>query len=105
MAYHDSSGQITIDEVVAQGDIVRMQSARTILEESLIAVNRLIQQAEQGQGEASVAVAEKATELAGLVSTLITELGENADLVRRVVEKYRLIDEELARMIYQKGGA
>lgn len=105
MAYHDSSGQITIDEVVAQGDIVRMQSARTILEESLIAVNRLIQQAEQGQGEASVAVAEKATELAGLVSTLITELSENADLVRRVVEKYRLIDEELARIISQKGGA
>ena len=63
MAYRDMNGNITINENAANADIKRLCAAKQYLVDSENAINSLIKQAADGQGETATAVVEKANEL------------------------------------------
>ena len=62
MAYYDFDGKITIDESAAERDILYIQVAKEILERAKNDVDRMATQAAEAQGEAAVALQEKAAE-------------------------------------------
>ena len=95
MAFRDQNGKITIDEVAAQQDIQKLATAINALETARRSITHLIQQAENEQGETSIAVVEKATELKTEIEETISRLSETSDLIKKTVAQYQLIDQQI----------
>lgn len=94
MAYRDMNGNITINENAANADIKRLCAAKQYLVDSENAINSLIKQAADGQGETATAVVEKANELKMQIERLISALENTEDYISRTVAKYKRIDKE-----------
>ena len=94
MAYYDESGRITIDEDAANADIRRINSAIACLQESVKALNSLIQEASAEKGRTSEAIVEKGIELRNQISGVKLSLIEAAETIRNTVNKYRAIDQK-----------
>ena len=88
MAYRDMNGNITINENAANADIKRLCAAKQYLVDSENAINSLIKQAADGQGETATAVVEKANELKMQIEKLISALENTEDYISRTVAKY-----------------
>ena len=79
MAYRDMNGNITINENAANADIKRLCAAKQYLVDSENAINSLLKQAADGQGETATAVVEKANELKMQIESLISALEKNTE--------------------------
>ena len=99
MAYRDASGAITIDEAVAYGDISKIRSAISYLQQSRQSINQLIGCVEPMQGQTGAAIGEKSLELRSRVDALIANLETSAALISATVSRYQQIDAELAQAI------
>lgn len=99
MAYRDASGAITIDEAVAYGDISKIRSAISYLQQSRQSINQLIGCVEPMQGQTGAAIGEKSLELRGRVDSLIANLETSAALISSTVSRYQQIDAALAQSI------
>lgn len=99
MAYRDMNGNITINENAANADIKRLCAAKQYLVDSENAINSLIKQAADGQGETATAVVEKANELKMQIEKLISALENTDDYISRTVAKYKRIDKEVTESI------
>lgn len=99
MAYRDMNGNITINENAANADIKRLCAAKQYLVDSENAINSLIKQAADGQGETATAVVEKANELKMQIEKLISALENTEDYISRTVAKYKRIDKEVTELI------
>lgn len=95
MAFRDQNGRITIDEVAAQQDITRIQSAV----ESLQAADRLLEQisaqAAEFSGLTGTAILETAEEFSQAVRAVEEAAQETSETIRAVVQKYQAIDQSL----------
>ena len=92
MALKDSSGRITIDEYAAQQDIQKINQAKAALENSKKAIENLINQASNEQGQTAVAIVEKATELRNQINTMIGRLNETSSFISRTIAHYQEVD-------------
>ena len=99
MAYRDASGAITIDEAVAYGDISKIRSAISYLQQSRQSINQLIGCVEPMQGQTGAAIGEKSMELRSRVDALIANLETSAALISATVSRYQQIDAALAQAI------
>lgn len=99
MAYRDASGAITIDEAVAYGDISKIRSAISYLQQSRQSVNQLIGCVEPMQGQTGAAIGEKALELRSRLDALVANLETSAALISATVSRYQQIDAALAQSI------
>ena len=99
MAYRDASGAITIDEAVAYGDISKIRSAISYLQQSRQSINQLIGCVEPMQGQTGAAIGEKSMELRSRVDELIANLETSAALISATVSRYQQIDAALAQAI------
>ena len=99
MAYMDMNGNITINENAANADIKRLCAAKQYLVDSENAINSLIKQAADGQGETATAVVEKANELKIQIERLISALENTEDYISNTVAKYKRIDKEVTEAI------
>ena len=99
MAYRDMNGNITINENAANADIKRLCAAKQYLVDSENAINSLIKQAADGQGETATAVVEKANELKMQIERLISALENTENYISRTVAKYKRIDKEVTEAI------
>lgn len=99
MAYMDMNGNITINENAANADIKRLCAAKQYLVDSENAINSLIKQAADGQGETATAVVEKANELKMQIERLISALENTEDYINSTVAKYKRIDKEVTEAI------
>ena len=99
MAYYDENGRITIDEVAAQADIRRIETAIASLNNSKKAINNLIQQATSEQGQTSSAIIEKATEMRNQIDAVISRLSETASFISRTVTHYQWVDQKIKEAI------
>ena len=99
MAYRDQNGRITIDEIAAQQDIKRIQTAIGSLENARAAINSLIQQNSTAQGETASAINEKSHELQKQLNDMITSLNDTIVYIRNVVAFYRELDQKIKTMI------
>ena len=95
MAYYDEHGKITIDEVAAQADIRRIETAISSLNNSRKAIDNLIRQAMEEQGQTSVAVIDKATEMRTYIDDMLARLKETAAFISSVVHYYQLVDKNI----------
>ena len=92
MAFKDSSGRITIDEYAAQQDIQKINQAKVALENSKKALENLINQASNEQGQTAVAIVEKATELKNQINTMIGRLNETSSFISSTIAHYQEVD-------------
>ena len=92
MALKDSSGRITIDEYAAQQDIQKINQAKAALENSKKAIENLINQASNEQGQTAVAIVEKATELRNQINTMIGRLNETSSFISSTIAHYQEVD-------------
>lgn len=99
MAFHDDKGRITIDEQAAAQDIRRLREAADILKESREAIRSLQRQSGDMQGKAASAIQAKGQEMEKELARMIEKLENSADFIRKTVEHYRRLDEELKRAI------
>lgn len=97
MAFHDEKGRITIDEQAADQDIRRLREAADILKESREAIRSL--QSGDMQGKAASAIQAKGREMEKELARMIERLEDSANFIRKTVEHYRRLDEELKRAI------
>lgn len=99
MAYYDENGRIIIDEVAAQADIRRIETAIASLNNSKKAINNLIQQATSEQGQTSSTIIEKATEMRNQIDAMIARLSETASFISRTVAHYQWVDQKIKEAI------
>ena len=99
MAYQNSNGNITIDEVAAMSDRNRIRQAIASLENAKRTVNMLSQNASSGQGKTCIAIVEKSNELISEIDKMIARLNETDGYIARTVVHYEEIDAELRRII------
>lgn len=99
MAFYDENGKITIDEVAAQADIRRIETAIASLNNSKKAINNLIQQATSEQGQTSSAIIEKATEMRNQIDSMIGRLSETASFISQTVSHYQWVDQKIKEEI------
>lgn len=99
MAYQNSAGNITIDEVAAMSDRNRIRQAIASLENAKRTVNMLAQNASAGQGKTCMAVVDKSNELIGEIDKMIARLNETDSYIARTVAHYEEIDADLKRII------
>lgn len=99
MAYQDSAGNITIDEIAAQADKNRINQALASLENARNTVKILSETAATGQGKTSLAISEKSQELIVKIDEMISRLYETENFITSTVNYYQAIDEELRQNI------
>lgn len=99
MAYRDGNGTITIDEVAANADCARIDKAIAFLNTSKESMQNLIKQAADGQGQTTIAVAEKCAELTSMILDLISRLEETKSFIKRTVAHYQQVDASIKSII------
>ncbi len=99
MAFKDQNGKITIDEVAARNDILRIESAINSLNNSKQAINNLIQQAANGQGQVTTAIIDKAAEMRNQIDEMVRRLNETSSFISRTVSHYQQLDQQIKREI------
>ena len=92
MALKDSSGRITIDENAAQQDVQRIQQAISALKDSRKAIENIIIQASNEQGQTAVAIVEKATELKNQINNMIGRLNDTSSFISNTITHYQEVD-------------
>lgn len=95
MAYKDSSGKITIDEIAAKRDIQRIEKAVVSLENARKALENVVSQASSEKGAVSDATVEKTSELIRQIDDMLRRLRETSGFISKTVCRYYLIDKEL----------
>ena len=103
MAYYDENGKITIDEAAANADIRRIETALAQLENSKNALNALLRQASEGQGQTTNAVVEKSAQLIDKVNDMMQRLNETISFIRQTVAHYEEVDRQLKEAILAEG--
>lgn len=99
MAYYDFNGTITIDEQAAQRDVQRISSVLPFLQESMTAIEQLLEESSSMRGNTGSAIAEKSAELQKRLAQLIQDLNETSDYISKVVSKYQKLDREVKSAI------
>ncbi|MCI5700940.1 MAG: hypothetical protein MR308_11280 [Lachnospiraceae bacterium] len=103
MAYYDSNGKITIDEIAANGDIAKINQALPSLENAKNALEHLLEQGSSSKGETGAAVVEKTQELIKMLNTLINALEETKGCISKTVKHYQKLDQEVKASIQAFG--
>lgn len=101
MAFRDSNGKITIDEVAAQKDINYINAAIQDLQAARDSLNEIMHQAQSFSGRTAVSMTECSARLIKEYDSLISQLKNSTDLIQNTVEKYKKIDEEVKNLINQ----
>ena len=99
MAFKDSNGRITIDEVAAQKDINNIKAAILDLQAARDSLNEIMYQAQSFSGRTAVGIEESSLQLIKEYDKMIQQLNETATTIANTVEKYRKIDEDLKNYI------
>lgn len=99
MAFRDSNGKITIDEVAAKKDINHINAAIQDLQAARDSLNEIMHQAQSFSGRTAVGMTECSARLIKEYDSLIRQLKGSADLIQNTVEKYKKIDEEVKNII------
>lgn len=103
MAFRDSNGKITIDEVAAQKDINHINAAIQDLQAARDSLNEIMHQAQSFSGRTAVSMTEASLQLIREYDRLIRQLNETVTTITNTVEKYRRIDESLKNYINNQG--
>ena len=99
MAFKDSNGKITINEIAAQKDISNIEAAIDDLKAARDSLNEIKYQAQSFQGKTAVAMEESSVLMVSKYNALIDQLETTKSLISETVEKYRKIDENLTKLI------
>lgn len=102
MAYRDENGKITIDEVAAQADICKIESAQAILQDALQSLKAAQTEGANSQGQTAQAIHEKAQELISRIQRLDRNLEETTNYIRHVLAVYKAKDEALKALMSQE---
>lgn len=103
MAFRDENGKITIDEIVAQGDIRKLLAALEGLTKTLEYIRQVKEEAAEFSGNTGTAIIESSHQLLAQLHTLEKEIREAIDEIERTVSKYKTIDANLRGVITDFG--
>ena len=95
MAFIDSNGKITIDEVAAQKDIANIEAAIADLTEARDSINEMMYQSQSFQGKTASAVGEVSALIVKDYNDLIEQLENTKTVIKNTIAHYEKIDEDL----------
>lgn len=95
MAFKDSNGRITIDEVAANKDIANLNKTLESLEGTLNYLNQIIALAETFSGKTGNAIVDTSNTMKSEISTYISEINDTIDYINSVISKYQMIDSQI----------
>lgn len=93
MAYRNSEGRITIDDVAAKNDIRKENEAKQILISAEKMLEELIMEASECRGATARAISERANDLKRQTQRLINNLDSAQNYTQSVVTRYKIIDQ------------
>lgn len=99
MAYINENMQITIDEVAANNDILKLQQSINSLVSARKALYELQAQAEAGKGETIEAIKAVTSEQIMRINSLLSQHEQAILLIRNTVAKYQRLDRMVRDMI------
>lgn len=99
MAFIDANGKITIDDEAAAADIRNLTDAIERFEVVLSMINQMETMTENFKGNSVAALAESYLVLRTRIKQLMQHSSDTIETIRRVVEKYHLIDKKLRDLI------
>ena len=91
MAFRDSNGKITIDEVAAQKDINYINAAIQDLQAARDSLNEIMHQAQSFSGRTAVSMTECSARLIKEYDSLISQLKNSTDLIQNTFQSLYLI--------------
>ena len=107
MAFRDSDGKITIDEVAAEKDIKQLRLSIEKMENAITELTELQLQAEEFSGNTGNRIQETAIEMIKEVKESIQRTQESIDRIQATVAKYQQIDRDVKGIVNagsQQGG-
>lgn len=99
MAYVDQNGLVLIDENEAADDIKKLNSAKETMIEALGIINNMVSINSVFKGYVADTINNSAAELNKRVDVQKTAIEEEISFINQVVERYKIIDENMRKKI------
>ena len=99
MAFKDSNGKITIDEIAAQKDIWNLSAALENYNSAIEKLNQISAIAAEFKGETANVISESTIIIRNDIDALVSEISESIRFINSTVNKYQQIDANLKSMI------
>lgn len=103
MAFRDSNGTITIDEVAAEKDIKQLRISRENMEMALKELQEILVQAEEFSGNTGMQIREASIALINDINKSIEGIDTTIEHIQMTINKYQQIDLDLKKMIESRG--
>ncbi len=101
MAFKDSDGRITIDEVAAEKDIKQLQASIEKMNAAIEGLNEIQIQTDDFSGNTGTRIREAAAELISELKQSIQATEESIGLIQATVAKYQRLDQEMKNTVNQ----
>lgn len=95
MAFRDSDGRITIDEIAADKDIKQLRLSIAKMETAVNQLKEIQIQTEEFSGNTGIRIRESAAELIKEITQSIQTTEETIERIQMAVAKYQQIDKDL----------
>lgn len=102
MAFRDSDGKITIDEVAAEKDIKQLRLSKENMEMALKELQEILLQAEEFSGNTGNQIKDASVIMINDVKKSIEEIETTIGHIQMTVNKYQQIDKDMKKQIESK---
>lgn len=92
MAFKDSNGKITIDEVAASNDIKNLNKSKENLECAIEKFKEVVSIATEFSGNTGTTIVETSSQMQKMLKEAVTKIETTADNINATVKKYQSID-------------
>ena len=99
MAFKDSNGRITIDEIAAQKDTQNLSAAMENYNSAINQLNQIASLAAEFKGETANSISESTVLIRQEIETLVSSISESIGFINSTVSKYQQIDSNLKTII------
>jgi gas vesicle protein len=103
MAFKDSNGKITIDEIAAQKDIANIDAAVADLIQARDSINEIMYQSQSFSGKTATTIGEVSAQILKEYNELIEKLEITKTVIKNTVAHYEKIDEDLKNTFNNMG--
>lgn len=103
MAFRDSNGTITIDEVAAEKDIKQLRLSKENMEMALKELQEILAQADEFSGNTGMRIRDASMAMINDINKSIEGIDTTIEHIQMTVNKYQQIDLDLKKMIESRG--
>ena len=103
MAYRDSDGKITIDEIAAERDIKQLNLSKESMETALKELNEIVAQSEEFSGNSAMRIREASMVMIKDIQKSIEQTDYAISNIQLAVKKNQQIDQDVKGLVNANG--